>query len=82
MNPINVAIKSSATWLKLSPTSGTTGFDTTVSVDPTGLVVGTYTANISIVSTSEAICNPALVEIVTLIIVAKPRTKPGKGPRK
>ncbi|MCP5103494.1 MAG: hypothetical protein GY950_08955 [bacterium] len=52
------------TWLTCSPTSGTGNGVVTVSVDTTGLAVGTHTANISIADTNAA--NSPLTIPVTL----------------
>lgn len=81
---MGATLKTSAPWLQLNPTLGTTPYTTQVSVNPSGLAAGTYTATIGVASTTEPICNPQEIESVSLtIVVSKPeRTKPGKGPRK
>lgn len=74
MNPIGAVLKSSAPWLILNPLSGNTGFNTTVSINPTGMAAGTYSATIGLASTSEPVCNPAEVESVQLQVLAAPTT--------
>lgn len=72
MNPIGAVLKSSAPWLILNPLSGNTSFNTTVSINPTGMIAGTYTATIGLASTSEPVCNPAEVETVQLKVLTAP----------
>jgi hypothetical protein len=49
-NPLNFTVdtSSTATWLHASPTSGTTPATISVSVNPSGLAVGTYTGSVRI----------------------------------
>lgn len=62
------AITSSATWLAASPTTGSTPATVTVSVDPTGLAAGTYTANLTVAATGAT--NTPVTVPVTLTVTA------------
>jgi hypothetical protein len=57
-------------WIKLNPTSNNTPSDLTVSADPTGLSIGTYTGTITITSNAEGV-NLQTVQ-VTLEVQAAP----------
>jgi hypothetical protein len=49
-NPLNYTAASSAGWLTVTPGSGTTPGSLSMSVNPTGLAVGTYTGNVTVSS--------------------------------
>jgi len=65
-------VTDTATWLALSPASGTAPGSATVSVSPTGLTAGSYNATIT-VTASGATNSPRTVP-VTLTITAAPAT--------
>jgi uncharacterized protein (TIGR03437 family) len=58
------------TWLKITPASGSTAADLSVSVDPKGLKAGTYTGKITI-DAAEAANTPEVID-VQLVVTAKP----------
>jgi hypothetical protein len=51
---INYTTATSATWLSVTPASGTTAGNLTVSVNPSGLAAGTYTGNVTVTSSGAA----------------------------
>jgi uncharacterized protein (TIGR03437 family) len=61
---------SSASWLSVAPTSGTTLTTLSVSVNPAGLTPNTYTGNITI--TAPGASNSGLTVTVTLIVTPQP----------
>lgn len=69
-NPVNqnftVALSSGASWLSVSPASGTTPASLTVSIDPGGLSAGDYSATITVTSGAGAgsVVIPVLFSIV------------------
>ncbi len=64
-------VSSSATWLVVSPTSGTTPATLTVSIQPAGLAAGNYTGTINITSPSSATTTAATIT-VNLTVAAVP----------
>lgn len=81
--PVSVASSSSAssftaatsaTWLAVTPTSGSTGSSVSVSVNPSGLAAGTYSGNVTITS-SGASNSPKSIP-VTLTATAAPSGNP------
>ena len=62
----SAATQSGGTWLFVNPASGTTSANLTVSVNPAGLAVGTYTGSITL--TPSDIIISALTVPVTLIV--------------
>jgi uncharacterized protein (TIGR03437 family) len=72
--PFSVTTPSSATWLQVSPTSGTTPATLSVSVNTQGLAAGNYTAMITIASPNSATAAAAsvTVNLTVLQITVKP----------
>lgn len=68
-SPITVSTADSAPWLSVSPVSGLTPLTMQVTVNPTGLAAGTYTATITVPSTSKPVTNPAIAKAVTLTVL-------------
>jgi hypothetical protein len=67
------SISDSASWLSYTPASGTGSANVTVSVNPTGLAVGSYNASIEVTSAS-AINSPQSID-VNLNVIAYNRDK-------
>ena len=67
---VNYTTGTSATWLSVTPASGTTPGNLSVSVNPSGLAAGTYTGNVTI--TSAGASNSPKTVGVTLNISAAP----------
>jgi uncharacterized protein (TIGR03437 family) len=67
--PFTASVSSSATWLTVSPTSGTGNTTLAINVNPSGLAVGNYTGTITINSTASA-NNPAASITVNLTVQA------------
>jgi len=65
---VNYTTSKSATWLSVTPASGTTPGNLSVSVNPSGLTAGTYTGNVTVTS-SGASNSPKNVP-VTLTVTA------------
>jgi hypothetical protein len=61
------AVADDAAWLSCTPTSGTGNAQITVSVDATGLAVGTYTASITVSSTA-ATNSPQTVSVYPTVM--------------
>jgi len=70
--PFTTSVSSSATWLTVTPTSGTGGTTLAINVNPAGLLAGNYTGTISINSTSAA-SNPAASVTVNLAVQTVPK---------
>ncbi|MCP4216194.1 MAG: hypothetical protein GY765_16220 [bacterium] len=68
---------STAAWLSLSPASGNGGAVVTVTVDPTGLAAGTYTASISVADGNAA--NSPQTASVSLSVVEASQDQPPFG---
>jgi hypothetical protein len=66
----NFTISTSAAWLSATPASGNTPGNVSVSVNPSGLAVGTYTGNVTITSASAS--NSPKTVGVTLNVTAAP----------
>ncbi|TLY16885.1 MAG: hypothetical protein E6K69_03110 [Nitrospirae bacterium] len=69
---LNWSVSDTATWLTLSPTSGTAPGSATASVNLTGLTAGTYNATITVTATG-ATNTPQTVPL-TLTVTAAPPT--------
>jgi hypothetical protein len=67
---LNWSVSDNATWLSLSPTSGTNSGTVTVSVNIAGLTAGTYNATITI--TAPGATNSPVYIPVTLIVTPPP----------
>jgi hypothetical protein len=65
---VNYTTSKSATWLSVTPASGTTPGNLSVSINPSGLTAGTYTGNVTVTS-SGASNSPKNVP-VTLTVTA------------
>ncbi len=66
----SVQTPASGTWLAVTPPSGSTPGNLTVSVNPAGLAAGTYTGTITV--TCQAASNSPLKVPVTFTVVAQP----------
>lgn len=71
---VSFTAAASATWLSVTPTSGSTGSSVSVSVNPSGLAAGTYSGNLTITS-SGASNSPKSIP-VTLTVTAAPSGNP------
>jgi hypothetical protein len=67
------SVNDDATWLSLSPTSGTDSGTVTVSIDITGLTAGTYNATITITATG-ATNSPVNIPVTLTIADSTPPT--------
>jgi hypothetical protein len=67
---LSYSAASSAAWLIVTPASGTTPGSLSVSVNPTGLAVGTYTGNVTV--TSSGASNSPQKTTVTLTVTGTP----------
>jgi hypothetical protein len=65
---LSYSISSSASWLSATPSTGSTPGNVSVSVNPTGLTAGTYTANVTVTAASAS--NNPLTVPVTLNVTA------------
>ena len=68
--PLNFSATSNASWLTVSPTSGTTPGALTVSVNPAGLAANTYTGIITVNSTNAG--NSSLSVLVNFVVANTP----------
>jgi hypothetical protein len=68
---LNWSVSDTATWLTLSPTSGTAPGSTTMSVNLTGLTAGTYNATITVAATG-ATNTPQAVPVTLTVAAASP----------
>ena len=71
---LNWSLSDNATWLSLAPTSGTGAGSSTLTVDITGLSIGTYNASITISATGAS--NTPQTVPVTLNILPPPPAAP------
>jgi uncharacterized protein (TIGR03437 family) len=71
---VNAAVTSGSSWLSVSPGSGTTPFNFTVSINPTGITTGPLNGNIQI--TASGVTNSPLNIPVTLNVSASTLTVP------
>jgi large repetitive protein len=67
---VNYTTSTSATWLSVTPGSGTTPGNLNVSVNPSSLTAGTYTGNVTV--TSSGASNSPRTIPVTLTVTAAP----------
>jgi len=67
---VTTSTAAGGSWLSASPASGTTSGTESVSVNPTGLVAGTYTGTVSVASTGAG--NSPQTVAVTLTVTAAP----------
>jgi hypothetical protein len=65
-SPLSYTVSASATWLAVTPTSGTTPGSVSVSINTTGLTAGTYTGSVTI--TSSGASNSPRTVSVTLTV--------------
>ncbi len=65
----NASLSSGATWASLSAASGTNGASTTITLNPSGLGTGVYSANLHITSTTPGVVNNDQMVAVTLTVV-------------
>ncbi len=70
-----VGTSSGGTWLTATPPGGNTPLGVTVSVNPAGLAVGTYTGTVTVASTG-ATNSPQTVAVTFNVTVAAPPTLP------
>lgn len=70
--PFTASVSSDASWLTVTPSSGTAPATLTISVNPAGLTANNYTGKISINSTASA-NNPAASITVNLTVQAVPK---------
>lgn len=61
-------VTTDSTWLTVTPTSGTTAFTVSVSVNPASLGAGTYTGHV--IATASTLTTPTLSIPVTLVVTA------------
>lgn len=76
---LNWSVSDDATWLSLSPTSGTNSGAVTVSVDITGLTSGTYNTTITITATVAANSPVTIPVMLTINPPAVTLLKPNGG---
>ena len=62
---LNFRVRTSATWLSVTPTSGTTPATLRVSVNPSGLTPGSYSSSISVITGEETSRSVAVTFTVT-----------------
>ncbi len=67
----NYTTATNATWLSVSPASGTTPGNLSISVNPSGLAAGTYTGNVTITSAG-ASNSPKTVPVTFTVTAATP----------
>jgi hypothetical protein len=73
-SPLDFTLSKDSAWLSVNPTSGTTDETITVSVDITGLLVGTYADTVTVTS-STAMNSPRYVK-VNLVVEEAPNNPP------
>jgi len=72
---VNWTATAGATWLGLSPTSGTTPDTLTVSINPSGLAVGTHTSTITI--TGSGLSGPTTINVTLNLFAPTMSVTPG-----
>lgn len=70
--PVPVTLSTSAAWLSVSPTGGTTPIGAVVSLNPTGLPVGSFSANVVLVGAG---ANTVNVPVSLTVINSAPPTQ-------
>src|SRR4029077_20335378 len=61
-----------ATWLAVTPTSGSSGSSVSVSVNPSGLAAGTYSGNVTITSSGASNSPKSIPVTLTVTAAALP----------